>query len=175
MQLFAEKGVTMNIRIAAKEDIDKAFGLIEQGRAFLKQKGIDQWQDGYPDRGSIATDIENGEGYVLDDNGTVAGYVCISFAGEEAYDKIDGKWLTDKPYAVIHRMAVDNAYKGKGLAQKFFLFTEDLCAQKGVHSIKVDTDSGNKIMQKILNGLGYVYCGVVNFQNSDKIAFEKVL
>ena len=35
---------------AKMEDIEIAMDIINDGKKYLKQQGIDQWQTGYPDR-----------------------------------------------------------------------------------------------------------------------------
>ena len=46
---------------------------------------------------------------------------------------------------------------------------------KGIFNFRVDTDADNKIMQHILKKNGFTYCGVIWFDHSEKIAFEKLL
>lgn len=41
--------------------------------------------------------------------------------------------------------------------------------------MKVDTDADNKMMQQALKKFGFTYCGTVCFDNSEKIAFEKLI
>ena len=165
----------MNCRLAVSADLSSIMKLIQQAKDFLKSNGVDQWQDGYPDESCIDNDIRSGNGYVLTEEDRIIGYACISFDGEEAYQSLKGQWLSIQPYAVIHRMTIDNTKKGKGLAKVMFRFAEDLCKQKNVHSIKIDTDQDNAIMRHILTRDGYQFCGDIRFQNSDKIAFEKLL
>ncbi len=165
----------MKFRISKHSDKDRIMELIQQAKCHLKRLGVNQWQDGYPDLNIIIEDIESGDGYVMTDGDTIIGYVCVSFEQEECYANIKGKWKSEQPYAVIHRMVVDDKYKGKGLATEFFSFSEKLCISKKIHSIKVDTDKDNLAMQHILSKNGYEYCGIVWFQNSDKTAFEKLI
>ena len=104
--------------------------------------------------------------------------MAICFQGldkEETYDKIyDGKWLSNGDYAVIHRIAVDNTYKGLGLSHKIIKYTEDKCKENNVHSIKVDTHEENIPMQKLLTKNGLEYCGIIYLEDGGKrVAFEK--
>ena len=39
--------------------------LINQAKAYMKEQGIDQWQDGYPNEASIANDIAHDYSYVI--------------------------------------------------------------------------------------------------------------
>ena len=87
----------MELRTAAPEDLGKIMELIDQAKAFLKRNGVDQWQNGYPDQTCIEEDIRKGKGYLCILDHDIAGYVCIDFEGEPAYDTLDGKWLSIQP------------------------------------------------------------------------------
>lgn len=165
----------MDSRMAREGDAGRIMELIDQAKGFLKSRGVDQWQKGYPDASAIEGDIRDGNGYVLTDGDRVVGYACISFDGEECYDGLKGEWLSIQPYAVVHRMAIDDTHKGRGLAKAMLHYAEELCVGKGVHSIKIDTDADNAIMKHILAKNGFTYCGVIRFDNSDKVAYEKLI
>jgi len=72
-------------------------------------------------------------------------------------------------------MAVDCTIRGKGLSQEMFKACENLARREGIQNIRVDTDEDNKIMRHILEKMGFVYTGTIWFDNSTKIAFQKVL
>lgn len=159
------------------EQFDIAMDIIVQGRSYLKSQGIDQWQNGYPDNNSIQLDIDTEKGYFLTNGKDVFAYLCMDFDGEPAYDDIKGHWLTgpDAVYMVIHRLAFNEQFRGKGLSLTVFDLAEQVCQEKGIHSIRVDTDGDNKIMQHIMNKAGFTYCGTICFAGSDKIAYEKII
>lgn len=165
----------MDFKQAIPEDVEQIMGIIDQAKAYLKNNGVDQWQKGYPNEHSILDDIESNVGYVLVDKEVIAAYVCITFEPEEFYEHLQGQWKSNQPYAAIHRAAISDHYRGQGIATKIFQFAEELCYSRDIHSIKVDTDNDNVVMKHILQKNGFEYCGTVCFDNSDKIAFEKVL
>lgn len=165
----------IDIRIAAETDFSAIMELIKQAKEYLKGLNIDQWQDGYPNENIILKDIADRNGYVLTDSGTVTGYVCISFDGDENYSVIEGQWRSEQPYAVIHRITISDECKGKGLSALMFQFTETLCKVKGIHSIKVDTHEKNTAMKHILAKNNYEYCGIIQFRNCERIGFEKII
>lgn len=162
-------------RKAGDADLAGCMALIGEAKAFLKQHGVDQWQDGYPEETDIAGDIAAQKGYVLADGAVLAAYCCIDFDGEPAYEGLQGSWLSDGPYAVIHRLAVSRAYKGQGLAKRLFAEAEAMAAAQDVRSVRVDTDENNTVMRSLIDGLGFTYCGTIWFAGSPKIAFQKVL
>lgn len=166
------------LRRAEEKELTIAMELIDQAKAFLKEQGIDQWQTGYPDAACIQRDVTQGKGYfMLDSEAGIVAYMCIDFDGEPAYDGLNGTWLTgqDAQYAVVHRLAVDRSCRGKGLASRAFELIERMCVERAVNSIRIDTDADNAIMKHLLQKNGFIYCGLIRFDNSDKIAFEKAV
>ena len=158
---------------AGEEQI--AMDIIDQAKAYLKEQGIDQWQTGYPNIEAILSDIEKQRGYFFLEDGEIFGYACIDYEGEPAYKELKGEWLSpmDAPYVVVHRMAFAKANRGKGLADVAFRLVAEQAKAKGIENFRVDTDEANKIMQSVLKKNGFTYCGVIWFDNSEKIAFEK--
>ena len=162
-------------RKANASEVPQIWEIIQQAIVRRKNDGSQQWQDGYPNEDVIKQDITKGIGFVLIDDNIVAGYAAILFNDEPAYEQLKGTWLTNGDFAVVHRVAISDDYLGKGLAQKIFLFTEDLAKENNIFSIKVDTNFDNIPMLKILEKLGYTYCGEVTFRGSFRKAFEKTL
>ena len=163
----------MELKIATAADIEASYDIILQARAFLKSCGVDQWQKDYPNRDNIVTDINEGKGVVLLDGQAIVGFACVDFDGEPAYDDLKGEWLDQKPYAVVHRLAVSDQYKGKGIAQLFFREIEKFVKERKIDTIRIDTDDNNAIMKHLLESGGYIYCGTIWFDNSVKIAYQK--
>lgn len=163
------------LRKARKSEVSEIMAIIEFAREQRRKDGSEQWQDGYPNLDSIMNDIENGNGYVLTSEDKILFYAAIIFDIEPAYEAIEGKWLTDGEYAVIHRMAAAPEGKGKGLATRMMLEAEKLSLDNGIFSIKIDTNFDNPAMLKLIEKLGYLYCGKVYFRGSARRAFEKVL
>ena len=164
-----------HFRQPSASEAPQIWKIIQQAIVRRKNDGSQQWQDGYPNEDVIKQDITKGIGYVLIDDNIVAGYAAILFNDEPAYEQLKGTWLTNGDFAVVHRVAISDDYLGKGLAQKLFLFAEDLAKRNNIFSIKVDTNFDNIPMLKILEKLGYTYCGEVTFRGSFRKAFEKTL
>ena len=166
----------MEFRKAAASDIEGIIKIIKQAQDYFKENGVNQWQNNYPNIETIKQDIKNGYGYVLEDNGEIIGTVAVSFDGEKTYDVIyDGEWLSNGEYAVIHRMAVSNSHKGKGLSSMIMKYIEEICLDRNVHSIKIDTHDGNISMQRVIKKNDFKYCGIIYVDDkSRRLAFEKV-
>ncbi|HBI7177924.1 TPA: GNAT family N-acetyltransferase [Listeria monocytogenes] len=166
----------MEFCLAKEKDILQIMKLIEEAKEFLKQMNIDQWQNGYPDYKCIQSDIREKKAWLIIKNKEILGYACVDFDGEIAYNSLKGKWLSNKQqYVVMHRLTVSNKIKGHGLSTKIIKFIEHMAIEEGIYSVRVDTDANNLIMKSVLEKNGFVYCGTINFDQSDKIAYEKLI
>ncbi|BFK82118.1 GNAT family N-acetyltransferase [Clostridium baratii] len=166
----------MKLRKSVNEDINNIMQIIDEAKEALKEQGIDQWQNGYPNADVIRNDILNNDSYVFIKNNEIVATSVVSFAGEKTYDKIyDGSWISNDEFAVIHRIAISNKYKGTGIASEIIKMIENICLDKNVHSIKVDTHEFNMPMQKLLKKNDFKYCGVIYLEDKSKrVAFEKI-
>jgi GNAT superfamily N-acetyltransferase len=166
----------MEFRKSIKSDINPIMNIIRQAQDYLKEQGIDQWQNNYPNMDTINGDIDNGNSYVLVDNGRILGTVAVIFDGEKTYDTIyNGKWLSHEGYTTIHRLAVDSNYRGGGISSLILKSIEKISLDRKIHSIKVDTHRGNMPMQKFLQNHGFEYCGIIYLEDgNERLAFEKI-
>lgn len=167
--------MVFSFRKATSQDAPEIWKILEQAILRRKNDGSNQWQDGYPNPDVVKKDIELGYGYVLTLGDRIIAYSAVLVNDEPAYTEIEGKWLTNGDFVVVHRIAVANDYLGRGLSSKVMEFIEKLALEKGVFSVKVDTNFDNPAMLRIFEKLGYSYCGQVYFRGSARKAFEKVL
>lgn len=166
----------MKLRKSVNEDINNIMQIIDEAKEALKEQGIDQWQNGYPNADVIRNDILNNDSYVFIKNNEIVATSAVSFDGEKTYDKIyDGNWVSNDEFAVIHRIAITSKYKGTGIASEIIKMIEAMCLDKDIHSIKVDTHEFNIPMQKLLKKNDFKYCGVIYLEDKSKrVAFEKI-
>ncbi|NMA94967.1 MAG: GNAT family N-acetyltransferase [Clostridiales bacterium] len=165
----------MRFRRSTYADIDDIMKIIKQAQSYLNKMGIDQWQDGYPNAHVIEEDIKKGYSYILVHGEEIIATVAVSFDGEGTYGHIyKGQWLTDDGYAVMHRLAVEDNYKGLGISSKIIEHIKSLCIDRRIYSIKVDTHRENLSMQRMLEKNEFKRCGIIYLENGDeRIAFEK--
>lgn len=165
----------MTLEKATLADASDIWEILQFAIESRRLDGSQQWQDGYPNLATVKSDIEDGYGYLLRENGQVLCYCALLFNNEPAYNNIVGKWLSHGDFLVVHRVAVSAQAKGKGVAQELFVALEGFAKQNNVYSIKVDTNFDNGAMLYILEKLNYTYCGEVFFRGAARKAFEKVL
>ncbi len=158
----------MNIRHAHPDDLNKIMEIYQYARTVMAQSGNPgQWVNGYPSRELIEGDLRKGHLFVLENDGQVEA-VFVYFIGDEPnYHKIEGAWLNDAPYGVVHRVATAGNVRGAG---QFCLdWSYEQC-----HNLRIDTHDDNRIMQHILEKTGYVKCGRIYVEDgSPRIAYHK--
>lgn len=161
----------MFIRPATVHDLSAADSIYKMAKAFMKESGNpDQWTGDYPSCYDVELGIADGVSYVCEDEGEiVATFLFKPYADDPTYRKIyDGKWLSDGPYSVIHRIAVK--HHGRGIAD--FIFSECF---KILPNIKIDTHRDNIPMQKCLCRNGFKRCGIIYLENgAQRVAYEKI-
>ena len=170
-----KNSVKIIFRKSTAEDSDKIWEILQQAILRRKNDGSKQWQNGYPNPETVKSDIEREVGFVLTENENVVAYSAIILNDEPAYENIEGKWLTNGDFYVVHRVAVSDEVAGKGYATEIFKRIEEFSKSENVFSIKVDTNFDNAAMLHILKKLDYVYCGKVQLMGGERLAFEKVL
>lgn len=163
------------LRKANAADIPVIWRILQDAIEQRSMDGSTQWQNGYPNENTIAQDIENGVAYVYVQDNEIIAYAAIVFTEDPAYHVIDGQWLTLGKYVNLHRIATAKTAKNRGIATKLLTDIETFCVTKGIPSIKIDTNFDNRPMLRVLEKLGYSYCGEVLVDGSPRNAFEKIL
>lgn len=163
-------------RRATPEDLPRMLEIFEDGRRALAGRGVDQWQDGYPQRALLEADIANGDTWLLCDGAAIVATAAFCFGEDSSYAVLHGgAWHTDGPYAALHRIAVADGQTGKGAAGKLYTHFEEMARKAGVSSLRVDTHRDNLVMQSFLQRRGFAKCGVIYLPDTgaERIAYDK--
>lgn len=159
----------MKIRKADMNDLKEILNIYSYARHYMKEhKNPTQWGDDRPSESVIKNDIINGNSFVVIDNDVISGVFSFIIGEDETYKKIyDGKWLNDKAYGTVHRLA------GNGKSKGIFDFSMGYC-EKLIDNIRIDTHKNNKIMQYLLSKRGYKKCGIIYVEDgSERLAYQK--
>ncbi len=164
----------LEVRKAELHELDRIEELFNEARAFIATQGIDQWQNGYPEREILEKDIVDGNRYVVCENGKILASVGFFMGEDPTYAEIDGQWINDSSYVCIHRICVDNTAKGMGLGGAMVRACEEICRKNKCRNIRCDTHEGNKPMRRMLEKNGFVYCGVIHLATGEpRVAYQK--
>lgn len=156
------------IQKATLSQLPEILRIYAQAREFMAQNGNPtQWGENYPPDDMIRNDILNGKSYVNLKDGQIAAVFYFSVEEDPTYGHIDGAWLNDRPYGVIHRIAVSS--NGKGAAAECFAYALDRCDE-----LRIDTHEDNLPMQRCLAKNGFTRCGIIYLEDGDpRIAYQR--
>lgn len=160
----------MLIRNTEARDLEAVMDIYSAARDFMRDNGNgNQWGESHPARALIETDIENKNGYVVEENGEIVGAFFFKIGEDPTYKVIHGgEWLGGGEYGVIHRIAVK--HHGRGIVG----FVYNHCFSI-INNLRIDTHKDNIPMQRSLEKAGFRYCGIIHIANGDeRIAFQKV-
>lgn len=157
----------MYIRKATENDFDRIMEIYALARDFMRRhNNPTQWADGRPFPEDIRDDIAAGLSFVCVCDEKVVGVMRYSVGDDSTYKTIDGKWLSDSPYAVVHRIASSGEVKGTGELMLRW-------ALEQFPHMRIDTHEDNYVMKNLLEKLGMTYCGVIYIADgSPRVAYE---
>ena len=140
----------MEIRKASVQDLGQIMQVYDKARKFMRENGnAEQWGEDYPE-------------------GRIACVFYYAAEEDEDYKEINGKWLNEEPYGVVHRVASTGIVRG---AASFCLDW----AYAQTQNLRMDTYSDNIPMQKLLEKCGFQYCGSFERLGMDKwMAYQKI-
>ncbi len=158
------------IEKAALSQLSTIMAIYEKARHFMTQNGNpDQWGKTYPPEDMIRQDILDGKCYVNFVGDHIRAVFYFALEDDPTYGYIEGAWLNDAPYGVIHRIAVGES--GKGVAAECFQFAFEQC-----ENLRIDTHENNIPMQRCLAKHGFQRCGIIYLEDGDpRIAYQKVI
>ena len=164
---------------ACIDDLPSIMKIVGEAQNYLASLNINQWVGGYPNDKLMLNDIANNESYIVkNEHNNIVGIAMLTTQLEQTYNIIEGKWLTadDAKYGAIHRIAVGESYRGKGVAKFIISESENYLIKNNIESMRIDTHEDNNGMQALLKNLDYIYCGIIYLEDGDKrLAFEKML
>ena len=144
----------MCVRIANQRDVPRILKLYATARDFMRRSGNPtQWPDDYPSLADVTADIGHRSLYVCENNGEVQAVFFFAQGPDPTYAHIDGSWLNEEPYGVVHRIA---AQEGSGAGRACIQWA---CTQ--VLNLRIDTHEKNVPMRHVLTQLGFAECGTI--------------
>ena len=123
----------------------------------MRASGNLQWDSHYPNPTVFERDVELTQLWIAEIDGQIAGIAAITTDQEPDYANVG--WDISEPAIVIHRLAVDPAFQGKGIAAALMQQAEAVARSRGITILRVDTNSQNQATQKLFPKLGYLFAG----------------
>ena len=158
----------MSIRKTKMSDLDDVCRIYADARAFMRESGNpNQWKNTNPALEVIVRDIHAQSSYVYERSGVIAAVFFFSTDRDPTYSVIDGAWLNDDNYGVVHRIARTRSASGAGA-----ICLEWCYEQCG--NLRIDTHRDNAVMRNRLEKMGFSYCGIIWLENGEeRLAYQK--
>lgn len=153
----------MRIRLAIDDDVPSLMYLVRCVVPLMRADGNLQWDDEYPNADVFARDIQLGQLWIAQDNsmdGKISGVAALTTDQELEYAQVG--WDLNERAIVVHRLAVDPAARGMGVASALMLQAEVLARQQGIAVLRVDTNTRNEATQRLFPKLGYTLAGEIS-------------
>ncbi|GGH03516.1 GNAT family N-acetyltransferase [Mucilaginibacter phyllosphaerae] len=166
----------MSIRIATLSDIPAIMQIITDVVPIMRAAGNLQWDDTYPNPQVFEEDIIAGQLWVAEVDGQIAGVTAITTEQYPEYAQV-GLDISEEAI-VTHRLAVSPRFRGRGLAADLLQQAEVVALQRGIHTLRIDTNSHNHATQQLFPKLGYSLKGEITLQfrpGLKFVCFEKRL
>lgn len=135
----------------------------------MRMQGNLQWDEDYPNEAVFREDIDLERLWVAEVDGTLAGVVALTSDREADYDQAD--WDNEQPAVVIHRLAVDPRFHGRGVAKALMQKAEQVATASGLSIIRTDTNSANEATQKLFPRMGYRFAGEISLRARPNLRF----
>ena len=152
----------MQIRLAVGEDVAGVMGVLRRVVPMMRAAGNLQWDDAYPNAEVFERDIELGQLWVAEIDGAIAGVAALTRDQEPEYAQVG--WDIEEPAVVVHRLAVDPAFRGMGVAGALMRKAEDVAMERGIRVLRVDTNTLNEASQRLFPKLGYALVGEIGLE-----------
>lgn len=160
----------MKIRNSTISDLEQILSIYSNARIYMQNHGNpNQWYNYKPLEEDIIKDINNNIHYVIYENNIIYGCFTFFVGIDPTYLKIEGKWLNDEQYGVIHKVA--SSFLKKGILNECLNY-----CQKYINNLRIDTHNDNLTMQNALAKNGFVKCGTIYLADgSPRLAYQKTI
>ena len=96
----------LKIRYATEKDVRIILDFIREAKEYQVKQGFVQWDNNYPNKNTITTDIAYKKGYIIISDNIPVGYFALSKFEDEPNYEIN--WLTDGSHSItFHRFAYE--------------------------------------------------------------------
>jgi ribosomal protein S18 acetylase RimI-like enzyme len=152
----------MRIRLATHDDLPALMALMQRVVPAMLASGNLQWDDSYPNEAVFQRDINLAQLWVADTESTIAGLAAVTMDQEPDYAQVG--WDINEPAIVVHRLAVDPAFRGAGIATELMRKAEEIATERGITVLRIDTNTHNQATQRLFPKLGYRLAGEISLQ-----------
>lgn len=148
---------------ATAEQVDEVFAIYQACTAAMLARGILQWDERYPHRGTAVEAAARGDLFLLvNDAGETVGSVILNDAPAPEYAPI--VWKEPEPALIVHTLVIDPRRQG-GMGRAAMAACEAFAKERGFATVRLDAFPENPAAIALYERRGYQLRGHVRFGN----------
>jgi ribosomal protein S18 acetylase RimI-like enzyme len=159
----------MLIRLATLNDIEPIMQLVAEVVPGMREAGNFQWDSTYPNVKVFEHDIAQNQLWVADMDGQIGGIIAITTDQDLEYAAVG--WDITQMAIVTHRLAVSIHHRRQGIAEALLKQAELEAINRGIHILRIDTNSNNKATRLLFPKLGYEFAGEIGLSFRPNLRF----
>jgi len=169
--------LNVDVQLASAGDLDALARLLGDCVREMQARGLDQWDDVYPNRATLEADVAAGTLYratLAGGGGELIGSLTLNQHHDPEYAEVPWQ-VTAQPVALVHRLMVHPSVQHRGLGRFLMRFAERRAWELGFRALRLDTYLANDRALALYRSLGYGEPGQVRFRKGLFACFEKAL
>lgn len=154
--------MAMRIELADEGTIPRVMEIFSRCIYSMREQGIYQWDEIYPDLESVVEDARSQSLFVARQDERCVGSVCLNRNAPEQYRSVSWSYPSMSAL-VVHRLCVDPQWQRQGVARQLMDFAEQFAQLEGYAIIRLDAYLGNPTAIQLYERRGYQRMGEVHF------------
>lgn len=146
------------------------YALLEEGSAWLRSKGLTQWDPVYP-RERFTREIGAGYVWYWGTDGRVIATVTLFSERPEYYP--DEVWRDGVAAWYVCRLAVSRKHSGTGVGRRILDQLEMDAASSKIRRLRLDVTASNAFLESYYEDSGYLRVAVAEISGAPSIFMEK--
>ncbi len=163
------------MEVAKRGDLEEVMSLYAECTKKMNENGLFNWDENYPDRKTILSNIASGSLFLLKED-VIKGVVCLDENQPAVYEGKD--WELADNYICVHRLAISPSFQKQGLALRAMIEVVSWAKKVGYSHIRLDAFGENIGARNLYTKLGYKEMGMVHLhpdKDLEYMCFEKVI
>jgi len=142
--------MTIAVRTARPQEAGKVEHLLREAAQWVDALGVVMWDEGELDSTRIAREVADGQFFVAEVDGTVAG--AIRFQLEDPLFWPD---IEQGDSAFVHRLVVARAFKGQGISTALLAWSVERARAMGKRYLRLDCDAERAKLRALYEQFGF--------------------
>jgi len=142
--------LTIAVRVALPPDARAVEDMLREAAQWVDALGVVMWDEGELDSSRIAREVAEGQFFVAEVDGTIAG--AIRFQLE---DRLFWPDLAQDESAFVHRLVVARAFKGRGVSTALLEWSLERARATGRRFLRLDCDAERGKLRDLYERFGF--------------------